>query len=47
MVKTDKSQVTYVTLTEENRLDVAEAGFAKYWAQMQAKLDELMVYIRG
>lgn len=47
MVKTDKSQVTYVTLTEENRLEVAEAGFAKYWSQMQAKLDELLVYIRG
>ncbi len=47
MVKTDKSQVTYVTLTEENRLETAETGFAKYWSELQARLEGLLVYIQG
>ncbi len=47
MVKTDKSQVTYVTLTEENRLETAETGLAKYWSELQARLEGLLVYIQG
>lgn len=47
MVKTDKSQVTYVTLTCENCLETAETGFAKYWSEMTQRLDSLLVYIRG
>ncbi len=47
MVKTDKSQVTYVTLSEENRVEAAQTGLEKYWSEMKARLDELMVYIRG
>ena len=47
MVKTDKSQVTYVTLTGENHLETAETGFAKYWSELTERLDSLLVYIQG
>ncbi len=47
MVKVDKSQVTYITLAEENKVEKAESGFVKYWDALQEKLDQLMVYIRG
>ncbi len=47
MVKTDKSQVTYVTLSEGNCVRCAESGFAKYWETLQEKLDQLLVYVRG
>ena len=47
MVKTDKSQVSYVTLTSENVLETAETGLAKYWSEMTQRLDSLLVYVRG
>ena len=47
MVKTDKSQVAYVTLANENVLETAETGFAKYWSELTERLDSLLVYIQG
>ena len=47
MVKTDKSQVAYVTLANENVLETAETGFAKYWSELTLRLESLLVYIRG
>ena len=47
MVKTDKSQVSYVTLTSANVLETAETGFAKYWSEVTQRLDSLLVYVRG
>ncbi len=47
MVKTDKSQVTYVTLTEENSVEKAESGLTKYWNTLREKVEELLAYVRG
>lgn len=45
MVKTDKSQMTYVSLAEENRVEKADAGLAQYWSALVEKVEELLTYI--
>ncbi len=45
MVKTDKSQVTYVSLAEENRVERADSGLRRYWNTLVEKVEELLAYI--
>lgn len=46
MVKTDKSQVTYVTLTEQNKVEKADTGLTYYWNALKEKIEGLMAYLR-
>lgn len=47
MVKTDKSQVTYLSLAEENKVEKTDEGLVRYWNAMKEKIESLLAYIRG
>ena len=46
MVKTDREQVSYVSLADENRVEKAAGGLAKYWNSLQQRLDEVLSYLK-
>lgn len=46
MVKTDREQVSYVSLADENRVEKAESGLAKYWNSLRQRLDEVLSYLK-
>ncbi len=47
MVKTDKSQVTYIALSEENCTVAADSGIGRYWETLQDKVSGWLAYLGG
>ena len=47
MVKTDREQVSYVSLADENRVEKTSGGLAKYWNSLRQRLDVVLSYLKN